>query len=73
MSTSMGTNAENRMENDVSLDGNLDGNLKDLEIKYSHHEVAIEELQKEVFEQHKTIEKLESLPTTERLNSKLRP
>ena len=63
MSTSMGTNAENRVENDVSLDANLDGNLddnlKDLEIKYSHHEVAIEELQKVVFEQHKTIEKLE--------------
>ena len=63
MSTSMSTNAESRMENDANLDGNLDanldGNLKDLEIKYSHHEVAIEELQKVVFEQHKTIEKLE--------------
>ena len=44
---------------DANLESNFAANLKDLEIKYSHHEVAIEELQKVVFEQHKTIEKLE--------------
>ena len=31
----------------------------DLEIKFSHQEIAVEELQKVVFEQHQRIEKLE--------------
>ena len=38
---------------------NTNETIVDLEIKISHHEVAIEELQKVVFEQHQRIEKLE--------------
>lgn len=55
----MSTNANPCIENAASLEVSFDAHLKDLEIKFSHHEVAIEELQKVVFEQHKTIEKLE--------------
>ena len=36
-----------------------DQSLIELEIKISHQEIAIEELQRTVFEQHNRIEKLE--------------